>query len=40
MISAKEFSLTHPLLTAEPRTAADIVDVFLHGVACQIGDGS
>jgi AcrR family transcriptional regulator len=40
LLRALTLALTHPLLTAEPRTAADIVDVFLHGVDCQIGDGS
>ncbi len=33
LLRALTLSLTHPLLTAEPRTADDIVDVFLHGVA-------
>jgi AcrR family transcriptional regulator len=32
LLRALTLSLTHPLMTAEPRSAADIVDVFLHGV--------
>jgi AcrR family transcriptional regulator len=31
-LRALTLALTHPMLTAEPRTAADIVDVFLHGL--------
>ena len=32
LLRALTLSLTHPLLAAEPASAADIVDVFLHGV--------
>ena len=32
MLRALTFSLTHPMLAAEPTPAADIVDLFLHGV--------
>lgn len=32
LLRALTLSLTHPLLTAEPRPAGEIVDVFLHGV--------
>lgn len=32
LLRALTLSLTHPLLAAEPASAGDIVDVFLHGV--------
>jgi AcrR family transcriptional regulator len=32
LLRAITLSLTHPMLAAEPRSASDIVDVFLHGV--------
>jgi AcrR family transcriptional regulator len=31
LLRALTLSLTHPMLAAQPRSAADIVDVFLHG---------
>ena len=31
LLRALALSLTHPMLAAEPRSAADIVDAFLHG---------
>ena len=37
LLRALSLSLTHPMLTAEPRTAPDIVDLFLHGVAAGQG---
>lgn len=36
LLRALSLSLTHPLMTAEPRPAAEIVDLFLHGTECQI----
>lgn len=33
LLRALSLSLTHPVLTAEPRSAIDIVDLFLHGAA-------
>lgn len=33
LLRALTLSMTHPVLVAEPSSAADIVDVFLHGVA-------
>lgn len=33
LLRALTLSSTHPMMTAEPRPAADIVDVFLNGVA-------
>lgn len=32
LLRAMTLSLTHPLMTAEPSTSHDIVDLFLHGV--------
>ena len=32
LLRALTLSFSHPMLTAEPRPVADIVDVFLHGV--------
>jgi AcrR family transcriptional regulator len=32
LLRALTLSLTHPMLAAEPRSASEIVDVFLHGV--------
>jgi AcrR family transcriptional regulator len=32
LLRALTLSLTHPVLTAQPATASDIVQVFLHGV--------
>jgi AcrR family transcriptional regulator len=32
MLRAFTFSLTHPMMAAEPRPAAEIVAVFLHGI--------
>ena len=32
LLRALTLSFSHPMLSAEPRPVADIVDVFLHGV--------
>lgn len=39
LLRAMTLSLTHPLMTAEPSTSAEIVELFLHGVATD-GDES
>lgn len=36
LLRALSLSLTHPVMTAEPRPADEIVDLFLHGTECQI----
>jgi AcrR family transcriptional regulator len=36
LLRALSLSLTHPLMTAEPLSATDIVDLFLHGTGRQI----
>ena len=33
LLRALTLSLTHPMMTAEPRSRAEIVDLFLHGTA-------
>jgi len=38
MLRAFTFSLTHPMLAAEPTAADEIVAVFLHGVVRNEGD--
>lgn len=40
LLRALSLSLTHPMLTAEPRTAADIVDLFLRGTTAGEEDPS
>jgi AcrR family transcriptional regulator len=38
LLRALTLSLTHPMMAAEPRSAAEIVDLFLHGTAAA-GEG-
>jgi len=39
-LRALTLSLTHPMMTAEPRTATEIVELFLRGTECHIVGGS
>lgn len=38
LLRAMTLSLTHPLLTAEPSSSTEIVDLFLHGVSADRSD--
>lgn len=40
LLRALALSLTHPMLAAEPSTAEEIVDVFLHGIRFDAGGDS